>query len=365
MSLTLSIIDTVPASALTAACPPESNAALTTSMPLVEVATHLLNSPTANAMEELNESIGPASAAMPPIATMAVLLDWLRLENHWDISCTADVTNLMMGTAPSPSSARNICHMFERICTCPEKPSAFFAASFAASPACPHWSLTPFHASRDICRLSSSPPTVCMSPSMACFWRTAVMPKPCKTASAEPPDASISLRPSMNAFMTFVGSLSHALAKSDALMCATSAMPCREFFASPTASLTPSNTISGSFDHASTNSSAVWPMRLENTTSELPPSCTAASMASIDVSIVPPADATAVSKKDIVLDTAVPAASAFCPVLAMELAHASTSGADMPTMLAMEPMRSAMLAISVSVDAPLLPSRTSASENPT
>jgi hypothetical protein len=65
-----------------------------------------------------------------------------------------------------------------------------------------------------------------------------------------------------------------------------------------------------------------------------------------------------------VREIAVPAASAFCPVLAMLLAHASKSDADMPTMLPMEPMRSAMLTISDSVDAPLLPRRTSASEKP-
>ena len=216
----------------------------------------------------------------------------------------------------------------------------------------------------DICRLSSKPPTVCIRPSMACFWRTAVIPMPWSTESAEPPDASMSLSPSMNAFIAEVGSDSQVFVKSSAVMWATSAIICSDSLAESIEPESSSNVSSASDAHASVNSSADLPARLAKMVSWSPPSCTAALMASKLVSMEPPAAATAVSKKLIVREIAVPAASAFCPVLAMLLDHASKSDADMPTMLPIEPMRSAMLTISDSVDAPLLPRRTSASEKP-
>ena len=49
----------------------------------------------------------------------------------------------------------------------------------------------------------------------------------------------------------------------------------------------------------------------------------------------------------------------------MDEARARTSGVDMPTMDAMEPIRVATSMMSVSVDAPLLPRRTSESPNDT
>ena len=67
---------------------------------------------------------------------------------------------------------------------------------------------------------------------------------------------------------------------------------------------------------------------------------------------------------DMVFAMAVPAASAFCPVDAMVDDHARMSGVDMPTMEPMEPIRLATSTICVSVEAPLLPRRTSASPNP-
>ena len=74
-----------------------------------------------------------------------------------------------------------------------------------------------------------------------------------------------------------------------------------------------------------------------------------------------PPFATADSISENVFAIAVPAASVFMPVDAMLDDRARISGTVMPTMVPIEPMRVAMSTIWSSVDAPLLPSRTSAS----
>ena len=130
----------------------------------------------------------------------------------------------------SPSALPAFCAMLSSCERVPDRPSAFLFASFAASPALPHWSETPSHASRLICRLSvrlETPSPVlsmtCMRPMMACFWRTAVIFRPASVASAEPPFSSTWFSPRIHAMRADVGSFSHALAKSSALICATSA----------------------------------------------------------------------------------------------------------------------------------------------
>ena len=294
-------------SPMSPACRPLTELANFATMPLPDLTVVMnpdmfsLSLPIARTMSRS----GPTAAVMPPIAEMNVWTSSGSSTNHSVASPRTSARRSMNGTRLSPTSDPSTCAMFCRRDRDPEKPSAFLLASLAASPASPHWSLTPFHASLDMRRLSSSPPMVCMRPSMACTCLVAVIPSSESVAVADPPSSSMPFSPSMKERMAVDGSLSHAEANSCALMPDTSAKAIRES----------------------------------------------------------PPDATADSMSAMVLLIAVPAASAFWPVDAIEDAQARTSGVDMPMMDAMEPMRFAMSMICDSVDAPLLPRRTSASEN--
>ena len=104
-----------------------------------------------------------------------------------------------------------------------------------------------------------------------------------------------------------------------------------------------SNATMGSFSQAVANSSALMPDAAANAARSSPPAATADSMS------------------ESVFAIAVPDASVFMPVEAIELDSARISGTVMPTIVPIEPMRVAMSTIWSSVDAPLLPRRTRAS----
>ena len=203
----------------------------------------------------------------------------------------------------SPISTPSTSTLLRRSWIAPEKPSALAAASRAASPAAPHSSVMPFHASSDISRLSFKPPMVCIRPSMACFCRTLVIFNPSSVPSAEPPSSSMRFKPSMKALSASEGVSFHACANSDEVMPATDAKP---------------------------------------------------------ASLSPP-DATADSMSDMVLLIAVPAASAPWPVAATAVDQARSSVAENPVMVPMDAMRSMTSMILSSSVALLLPRRTSAS----
>ena len=108
------------------------------------------------------------TAVMPPSIVIVVL-------RGAGMPLSASVMSLMTfaaasiaGMKPSPSDAARLLALFFMMASEPENPSDFFAASTAASPASPHWSETPFHASLDMTRALSSVSTVFERPRRVC-----------------------------------------------------------------------------------------------------------------------------------------------------------------------------------------------------